>query len=340
MSSIAFLVLLQAATSIADQITFRMTGKVFVGQSEPAMVDVILKNSSGEVIQVKQSFANGSFWFDNLTFGTYSVAVHHPKYKLVEFPVLMREPRDTARTVVINLEPLGGGPAATAPAAAPAVPIPVGPDPDIESLSAIDYDDLIEVNPPDAVEEFRLGVEAIQKKTKDDSAEEHFKKAIAIAPEFYEAYLQLGLEQRRRGKTADSIATLEKARMVNESGARALSVLGRLYMDKEQFEKAADTLLKLGPLGPMTVEDRFNLGNAFYRVDKLAGAEAQLRQVIELDPKMPQAYLLLHNVLMKARNPVAGLAVLEDYLRLFPQARDYNELSERAKKLRDALKKQ
>ena len=318
---VAIVLLLQLG--VTSSVGFRIEGTVVSG-TERVRVDLILKDSMGATVATTQSFANGAFHFDGVRLGIYSISIVDARYNLIEFPVLLREPKDFERKFVVNLTRNGE----PSPDARPAVEI------------AVNIDEIAERVPREAVDEFKKGVEALRSREKENPADAHFKKAISIAPEFYEAHLQLGLHQKNRRQNTDAIATLERAASLRPVAPRPLTALGQLYVDDGQFQKAIDTFVKAAQLGPLDADDRFHLGNAFYKLDKPAAAEQQFKQALSLAPgKNPAVYLQLHNVYMKTGRPQEGLQILEEFLRLCPGAADFKALSDRAKKLRDLLKK-
>src|SRR5262249_51465476 len=134
--------------------------------------------------------------------------------------------------------------------------------------------------PAGALDEFKKGVAAIRERSKDNPPEAHFNKAVSLAPDFYEAWYQLGLEHSRQRRTADAIQAFERAVAVHPSAVAPLRLLARAYVDNGQHQKAVDILLKMSAAGPLAAEDRYTLGLAFYKLDRTVAAQQQFEIAI------------------------------------------------------------
>ncbi len=316
------LILLLAAQGFPGQL-FRVTGKVFLGQDEPVSVVITLSGLSVNGSASTQSFSNGVFRFDNVPLGAYRIEVTDPHYNMYAQTVLLREPADTGKEIIIHLTPFGetGG--------------PVELDPELYSISA----ETLANTPSKAMEDFNKGVSAIRNRSRRNPPESHFKRAIAAAPKFYEAYLLLGLEQQRQRNNTDAALSLEKAAALKPSETRPLSKLGELYWNTEKFEQAVDSLSKLERLGKMTPLDQYHMGSALYRLNRFDESEKYLLAAINNgNDADPAPFLQLHNVFVKKNQPVRALAVLDDYIKLFPTDSNHQAMVERAKDIRSRLR--
>jgi len=288
----------------------RVSGKTTSGPSEPVQVEITLKGSLNEVIGMTRSFANGSFSLNIPRLGQYWLSITDPRFSFLEIPLLLREPKDTSRPILINLQP----------------------NRRTSEAFTVDLSRLSGTVPANALNEFRKGREATK------NAESHFKKAIELAPTFYEAHVELALAEERRKRPQEAIRAITRAAELRPSDPMPLRVLGRLYIESSQFQKGVDTLFRIGPIGQLDAEDRFFLGIALYKLDKPAAAQQQYETSISLAPgKNPDAYLQLHNAFMKQDEPVKALTVLEQYIQLFPADTRNKEMSDRAHKLRATL---
>ena len=73
---------------------------------------------------------------------------------------------------------------------------------------------------------------------KSDHAIAHWRKAIELAPEYVEAYNDLGTELLRRGRTDEALAAWQKATEVNPSFAPAYFNLGNALAARGRTEGA------------------------------------------------------------------------------------------------------
>jgi tetratricopeptide (TPR) repeat protein len=311
------------ASDLAIPQLFRITGKVVVGLDEPVVTVITLRNVAGASLST-QSFANGTFRFNDIPFGTYWLSVVDPRFNLFEDQFLLREPSDSAKELTIKL--VRRGESATPPDLDP-------------ELYTIDVGTMGKT-PRKALDDFEKGVNAIRNPARGNPPDAHFKRAVAAAPDFYEGHLLLGIELQKQNKDNDAIRSFERATAIKPSESRPLSGLGELYSKAEKFEKAADALSRLVQLGKAGARDHYFLGTAFYKLNRLELAEKHLLAAINAgDDKDPAPFLNLHNVFMKIKEAGRALAVLEDYLKLFPGDSNYAAMTERAKQLREMLKR-
>jgi hypothetical protein len=306
--------------------SFRLNGRIVLDKGELPLVDVRLKDDRGSVLRTVQSFANGTFFFDSVGLGRYSVEVADARFEMVTVPLWLRDPEDSSGLIIIRLKPNTG----TKP-----------PGPGSTDLDKIIRDLKLDAKvPAAALDEFAKGAEAISRRSKNDSPENHFKEAIAIYPDFYEAYYQLGLEQWRQRQTTDAVQSMSHAVVLRPTLAAPLSALGHFYVDGGEFQKAVDTLLKIGAVGSFTASDRYDLGVAFLKLDNAEAAQQNLELAISLAPgQNPATYVQLANAYSRNGNTAAALTSLEDYLRLFPKERNHKLVEDAAKKLRDSISK-
>ena len=306
---------------------YRLNGKIVVEKGEVPLVDVRLKDDRGTVLRTMQNFANGTFYFDGLGLGRYSIEVADSRFLMATVPIWWRDPADSAAVITIRLTANTGN-AKSTPSADPITE---------ERINALKLDARI---PASALGEFEKGMAAVHQRAKNDSPEDHFKKAIAAYPDFYDAYYQLGLEQSRQHQTPAAIQSMTKAGALKPTVAEPLSALGRFYVEDGEFQKAVETFSKISSVGSVSAEDRYNLGVALMRLDNTEAAQQNLELAISLAPgKSPAAYVELANAYSRNGNPAAALSSLQDYLRLFPNDRNHKVIEDAAKKLRDSMAK-
>jgi tetratricopeptide (TPR) repeat protein len=324
---IALLFALQNPSQVAPPAGFplsgayRLNGRIVVDKGELPLVEVRLKSDTGAVLQAVQTFGNGTFRLDT-GLGRYTVEVADARFNIATLFLWLREPEDASKEIVVHLVRNESGKAAETAEL---------------DFHALELDATI---PAGALAEFKQAMEAIRNKSKSEVAEAHFKKAIQIYPDFYDAYFQMGLEYARQHKGAQALPAVERAVFLKPNAIASLSALGRLYVEGGQFEKGIATFLRAGSLGTLNADDRYYLGLGFYRVDNTVAAQQQFEQAIALAPnKSPAVYVQLHNAYMKNGKPAEALNALEKYLQLFPNDPNRKVIEENAKKLRASLGK-
>ncbi len=264
------------------------------------------------------------FISDNVSLGSISSALPTPDDSIKDVHLDLREAANFEQTVLVSLVRNGAGTAG-----------PSNGEAYLDELNKLNMTELSKTTPPAAFEEFRKGVDIAKLGPKrndilvpanggspDDTAEMHFKKTVSLAPDFYEGYFQLGLEELRQSHMNDAVGTLEHAVSMNATDPRPLRVLGELYLQQKQFQKTVDALVKVGTLGALNSDDRYHLGVAFEGLDNAAAAQQQFSTAISLAPgKNPQAYLKLHNADIKLNNfrresPLRTLYVFSQTIRI------------------------
>ena len=323
--------------------SFTLQGKVIDDQKQPTTVTLSLKaESTGNVLATTRSFANVTFRFEGLHYGDYVISINDSRYLLRDMHLSLHDMTTASQELTIPLVRNNAPP--TAPSARDAY---------LDELRRLNLADVAGITTAAAFEEFKRGVDIAMLgsrrdqilvpasgKPEDDTAEMHFKKAVSLAPDFYEGYFELGLEQLRQSETANSVSTLEHAVTMNTTDPRPLRVLAELYIQQKQYQKTVDVLAKVGNLSSLNADDRYHLGVAFEGLGNAAAAQQQLQLAISLAPdRIPPAYLHLHNVDIQLNKVPEGIAVLEDFLRLFPNDPNRKVVEDRIKKLNDLVKK-
>ena len=136
---------------------------------------------------------------------------------------------------------------------------------------------------------YALGVQRCTKRS-FRAAEEAFRKAIELRPDWKWAYNQLGIVLHSNGKTKESEAMFRKAIDLDPKWGRPhndLAILLRLEGRLEEAEKEAKRSLELEP---ESVAGYNNYGNLLVAVDRYEEAESAYRRAIELEPDHPAPY--------------------------------------------------
>ena len=183
-------------------------------------------------------------------------------------------------------------------------------------------------------------------------AETALKQALKLVPDDARARLQLGLTELGLGKTADAIATFDKAResdpdmvetynvegaILFESGdARAEHILregirvqpnfapihnnlGNLLSQAGRFEEAGyhfEAALRYKDDYPGA---RYNYALAMMRAGRLDAAQAQLEAIVQADPNSAEAHEFLGNVFMAKGQRERAINQYREAVRIEPE---------------------
>ena len=182
---------------------------------------------------------------------------------------------------------------------------------------------------------YEKGLERLAKRDATGGLEE-FHKATAAYPDYYQAYLQIGLTTMQLSRLDEAETALQKAIEVS-SGREAAPqfALATLLCQRQEFTAAErvarrgmerDTASWRGPL---------LLGQALYGENQLDEAERQAREALLRKPDAAEAYALLADIHLRNANYPAVLQDVDAYLKLekegpaAEQARHLREVAQR-----------
>jgi len=142
-------------------------------------------------------------------------------------------------------------------------------------------------------------------------AEQHYRKALALHPEFTRAWSNLGAMFYAQGRYADAAECLVKTIEGGERDAHTLGLLA-FCLKKTDRKTAAkmDYIQALG-LDPTNTDYLEGLVEIYYEDHDYAQAESLLAQLIKLKPESRHNWLLYASVLRSRDRPLEAIAVLE-----------------------------
>ena len=297
---------------------FSVIGRLtFEDGAEPAIVDVELRSPDGlNTLEMKQATMEGIFQFDGVGLGRYFVVIESDRYQYVKHLLDV----DTRSFSVLNLE------------------LSLYPRPTLaDGTKLVSIEELRRNIPGEALKKLDEALGEFQ----DDDAKkgiERLKEAIEIAPDFYEAHLEMGYAHQRERRAEEAIASLEKAYELNPTSAGATTWLGRLYFETENYPAAVERLVQRVDIGNATAADYFILGSSYYRLAQPREAEANLLQAVMVSPEEAAgARLQLFNLYMRTRLPAKALEQVEAYLEEFPGHPNHDAMKERGDQLRKSI---
>jgi Flp pilus assembly protein TadD len=108
-----------------------------------------------------------------------------------------------------------------------------------------------------------------------EEAEKHLSRAVALRPQFPEAWSDLGQAREKLGNDAGALTALQQAVRVDPNGAVALTRLGSLYL---QLGKAADAIPHLERAARLSPDNQTTL-NSLQLALRAAGNTARADEV-------------------------------------------------------------
>jgi len=188
--------------------------------------------------------------------------------------------------------------------------------------------------PADARAALEKGSAAVAEK-KTDEAITQLQKAIRSYPDYYEAHRMLGQLYMDLSQCEKAEGSFREAVRIDPKAVLALTSLGEVYRREKKYEDARKILEDALKLDNNSWESNFTLGRVYWELKNIPAAGRYVARSIELQPNVAEGHLLAGNIFMRAGLPDNALVEYEEYLRLAPKG----EFSAQTQVLVDKLKK-
>ncbi len=270
-------------------------------------VQVTLKRG---VLALQQTVADpqGDFVFDQLTEGDYEVVIESPGYQTYRRRVGLRYPGHEEERFSVRLAPLE-------PAAHPG-----GTRQHIS---------------PEAINSFQRGVSA-SRAGKHEAAAEHYARAVSIAPDYLEAWNNLGGEYRMLERWEKAEEALQRARALDPESAQVNLNLGMLYLAQGKTAKARNHLKEAVRREPQLSRAHLLMGVIAYQEGDMEEARGELERALEADPgATPEAKVYLASILAGQGKFSEAAGLLEEFLQRHPSHAQAGNANRLLQKIRD-----
>lgn len=155
---------------------------------------------------------------------------------------------------------------------------------------AIDaYQKAIALDPNNPSLHWRLGIVYAQQKNLEE-AKKSLEKAIAVKPDFVQAYIDLSMLLEQEEKIDDSIALFQPIFPVIQNNPDVLFMLGRLFYNRDgegDIDRAIQLWQRATSLAPEYSNALYALGLAYEKKGNTTQAVTLFRKVRELNPDNP-----------------------------------------------------
>ena len=136
---------------------------------------------------------------------------------------------------------------------------------------------------------YQLGV--LEKKMgNSDLAISYFNKAIEIKPDFHKAWFTLGTSYEADNNLDSAIVKYNKAIELNPGYTKAYNNLGNIYTVKEDYDSAKDVLLTAIQIDPTYADAYLRLGVVFSEQELFIEASEQFKKATEYNEKNYDAW--------------------------------------------------
>jgi tetratricopeptide (TPR) repeat protein len=188
--------------------------------------------------------------------------------------------------------------------------------------------------PMDATSAMEKGNAALAEK-KTDAAILHFRKAIEIYPDFFDAHMALGQLYVDTSQWEKAEASFRQALRINPKSVSAMVSLGEVYRRQKKYTEAEKVLEEALKADNGSWETNFTLGRIHWELKDIVKAGKYVARAIELQPNVAEAHLLAGNIFIRAGLPANAVIEYEEYLRLAPNG----EFSSQTQTLVEKIKK-
>jgi Carboxypeptidase regulatory-like domain/Tetratricopeptide repeat len=161
-----------------------------------------------------------------------------------------------------------------------------------------------------------------------------FKRAVSAAPDFYEAYYQMGMAYLTMGNRDETEKSFRKSIEVsNDKFGEPVIGLASLMIDKGDLVQS-EMMTRHGlELSPKAWFGYYQLGRIQFNENKIADAQKSAEQARSLAPDTALVYRLLCSVHLREKEYAAVIEDIDAYLKLDPDS----PAATRAKEIRSKL---
>ena len=296
-----------------------VTGKISFGSGAAPdrqyLID--LQTLNGTPIQTTRTLSFGNFSFRNVPGGRYFIHVNIEGFREVKQHVWVTGQTwvDIALHEIPEVVETGGGLA----------------DPD-----RVDVKTLATPHPEEALEEYE---KSLRDSAKGDTkrAIERLEKVLLLAPDFYEARNNLGVQYQKLGRFEDAESEFRRAHELDRNAAQPLINIGSLWLEQSDFQPALVVLREAARLEPRSPAALYYLGYALYKLSQLDEAESALIGALELD-QASATRLMLANVYVQQQKYDLAIEQLEAYLEENPGGEERDAVEQLRARLLKQLK--
>ena len=149
-----------------------------------------------------------------------------------------------------------------------------------------------------------------------------YRQAIAIDPDFADAYSNLGIALCHLGRANDAERVLQRAVTLKPACPKCRVNLGVALTAQGKLSDAEAAYRQAIALDPINPEAYSNLGGTLRGLGRLADAEKTLRHAIALRPHFADAFSMLGNTLREQGKPIEAEAAYRRAIALNPDHAD------------------
>jgi hypothetical protein len=272
-----------------------------------------MQSLGGGVVGTVFTSGNGTFQFNNISTGSYTLVADLIGYQTASQQVEIRD--NTIYGVQVELKRNPDGSALVN-----------------KGASTISKRELS--IPHKAHDSMGKGLALLYEKSDYPDSLKEFGKAIKEYPDYYEAYAQMGVAYIKLADAGNSEKSFRKSIEVShEQYADAYVGLAELLLSGKRFADAEPVARKAVELDPSSWQADSQLARTLVELQRPAEAEPSAVASAKLKPDNPTIYLILANIHIQLQNNRGLLDDLNNYLKVAPTG----PFAEQARKQRDQI---
>jgi tetratricopeptide (TPR) repeat protein len=192
--------------------------------------------------------------------------------------------------------------------------------------------------PPEARENFSNGRAAVGRKSYREAIT-YLENAILGYSNFFDAHLLLGTVFMDLREWEKAEKPLLRAVEIKPESAFAKLSLGEVYWRQKRHADAEQTLREGLKLDEKSWHGHFTLGRLYWDMGEVAKAGAPIGKTLQLKPDLAEAHLVAGNILLRVNQPERALIEYREYLRLAPKGEFVPQVQELVRKVEKSLNK-
>jgi tetratricopeptide (TPR) repeat protein len=157
-----------------------------------------------------------------------------------------------------------------------------------------------------------------------DAAIEKFNAALAISPQCFDCLFNIGVSQMAKKDEKAAEESWKKALELKPDYAEALNALSTLYNNQKRFDEAAAMSAKAASAGGGGggADATFNQGIILWNQGKIAEAKAKFEETLKANPSHPEAHYQFGMALLNEGKLAEAVAEFESYVKLAPDGQN------------------
>ena len=183
------------------------------------------------------------------------------------------------------------------------------------------YTATLQKNPRCWMAHYNLGI-VLSEQGEADQAIDHYRRAVALRPDYAEAHYNLGRLLVEQGQLDDAIAHYERAAAINPADAEAQNNLGVTLFGIGRADDAIAHYQKALEIRPDYAEASCNLANALIAKGDFDGAIARYTACLAAIPDQEEAQYNLASALLRKGRTDEAIVEYQKVLQMHPESAD------------------